>query len=131
MEHQLALGAIDALTTIWLRVLQRPSAGIEDRFFDLGGDPASVARLFAEIADAFGRELPPETIYQAPTIADLAALLEKPETPQLPPLAGQRRPQRRRSPGICADGAGQVGRSSTGWRYSVSGGDRAGLAPHR
>jgi thioesterase domain-containing protein/acyl carrier protein len=86
MEHQLASGAIDALTTIWQRVLQRPSAGMEDRFFDLGGDPSSASQLFAEITKEFGRALPPETIYQAPTIASLAALLEKPATP-LPPLA--------------------------------------------
>jgi acetoacetyl-CoA synthetase len=86
MEHPLASGAIQALTTIWQRVLQRASIGVEDRFFDLGGDSSTVTRLFAEIAKEFGRELPPETIYQASTIAALAGLLEKPPTP-LPPLA--------------------------------------------
>src|ERR1700686_1233539 len=86
MEYQLASGAIDALTTIWQRVLQRPSAGMEDRFFDLGGDRSSANQLFADITKEFGRALPPETIYQAPTIASLAALLEKPAAP-LPPLA--------------------------------------------
>jgi thioesterase domain-containing protein/acyl carrier protein len=86
VEHPLTSGAIDALTTIWQRVLQRPSITKEDRFFDLGGDPASASQLFSEIAKEFGRELPPETIYQAPTIAGLAALLEKPAAP-LPPLA--------------------------------------------
>ncbi len=87
MEHQLTSGAIDALTTIWQRVLQRPSVGMEDPFFDVGGDPTSAIRLFAEIAKEFGRELPPETIYQAPTVAALAALLENPAKPLLPPLA--------------------------------------------
>jgi acetoacetyl-CoA synthetase len=86
MEHQLASGAIGALTKIWQRVLQRPSVRMEDRFFDLGGDASSAGQLFAEIAKEFGRALPPETIYQASTIAGLAALLDKPAAP-LPPLA--------------------------------------------
>jgi thioesterase domain-containing protein/acyl carrier protein len=87
VEHQLTSGAIDALTTIWQRVLQRPSVGLEDPFFDVGGDPSSAIRLFAEIAKEFGRELPPETIYQAPTVAALGALLENSAKPLLPPLA--------------------------------------------
>ncbi len=86
MEHQLASEAIEILTTIWQRVLQRPAVAMDERFFDVGGDPSSASRLFAEIAKEFDRALPPETIYQAPTIADLAALLEKPAAP-LPPLA--------------------------------------------
>jgi acetoacetyl-CoA synthetase len=75
---------IEVLTPIWQRVLQRPSIGIEDDFFDLGGDPSLAAKLFAEIAQACGRELPPVMIYKAPTISAQAALLERPTPPQLP-----------------------------------------------
>ena len=87
MEHQLTSGAIDTVTSIWQRVLARPCVSIEDPFFDVGGDPSSAIRLFAEVAKEFGRELPPETIYQAPTVASLAALLENPSKPLLPPLS--------------------------------------------
>ena len=87
MEHPLTSGVADELTTIWQRVLCRPSVGMEDSFFEAGGDPTSTIRLFAEIAKEFGRELPPEMIYQAPTVAAQAALLENPAKALLPPLA--------------------------------------------
>lgn len=87
---------IDVLTPIWQRVLQQPSIGPEDNFFDLGGNPASAVELFAELAQVGYRELSPLTIYQAPTIAALAALLEQPAIPRLSPLvqlkAGTREP---------------------------------------
>ena len=76
----------DVLSPIWQRVLQVPSISVEDNFFDLGGDSSLALELFNEIARACGRELPPVTIYHAPTIAALADLLEQPTTPRLPPL---------------------------------------------
>ncbi|HVB56393.1 MAG TPA: alpha/beta fold hydrolase [Candidatus Acidoferrales bacterium] len=77
---------IDALTPIWQSVLERSSIRPEDNFFDLGGDPPLAYKLFDEIAKVCGRELPPVTIYRAPTITGLAALLDQPATPVLPPL---------------------------------------------
>jgi acetoacetyl-CoA synthetase len=77
---------IETLTPIWQRVLQLSSIGVEDNFFDLGGDSSLAVQLFAEIAQVCGRELPPVMIYHAPTIAALAALLEQPATSGFPPL---------------------------------------------
>ncbi|MGB8783363.1 MAG: alpha/beta fold hydrolase [Terriglobales bacterium] len=77
---------VETLTPIWRRILQLSSVGVDDNFFDLGGDSALALELFHEIALACGRELPPVTIYQAPTIAALAALLEQPVTPRVPAL---------------------------------------------
>jgi thioesterase domain-containing protein/aryl carrier-like protein len=74
------------LTAIWQRVLQLSSVGVEDNFFDLGGDSASALELFHEIALACGRELPPVMIYHTPTIAALGALLEQPANPRVPAL---------------------------------------------
>jgi len=67
-------------------VLQRPSISIEDDFFDLGGDSLSALELFNEIAEVCGRDLPPVMIYQAPTIGELANILEQPTAPPFPPL---------------------------------------------
>src|SRR5205823_13369090 len=75
---------VDVLTPIWQRVLQVPSIGIEDNFFDIGGDSSLALELFNEIAKTCGRELPPVSIYQAPTIAALADLLEQATAPRLP-----------------------------------------------
>ncbi|MHB8541719.1 MAG: thioesterase domain-containing protein [Candidatus Acidiferrales bacterium] len=77
---------IEVLTSIWQRVLKRSSICPADNFFDLGGNPPLAYKLFDEIAKACGRELPPVTIYRAPTIAALAALLEQPVVPVFPPL---------------------------------------------
>ena len=77
---------VEALTPIWQRVLQLPSIHVDDNFFDLGGDSSLALQLFNEIAQVCDRELPPVTIYQAPTIAALAALLEQPTTPRFPTL---------------------------------------------
>ena len=67
-------------------MLQLSSVGVEDNFFDVGGDSSLTLELFHEIALACGRELPPVMIYHAPTIAALAELLEQPTTPRVPPL---------------------------------------------
>lgn len=78
--------ATEVLVPIWQRVLQRSSIRVDDNFFDLGGDAASAAKLFAEIAQAYGRDLPPVLIVSAPTIEALAALLEQPDPPRVPAL---------------------------------------------
>jgi thioesterase domain-containing protein len=77
---------VEVLTPIWLRVLQLTSVGVDDNFFDLGGDSALALELFHEVALACGRELPPVVIYHAPTISALAALLEQPTSVRIPPL---------------------------------------------
>jgi acetoacetyl-CoA synthetase len=76
----------EVLTSIWERVLQRSPIRIEDDFFDLGGDSLLAVQLFSEIQQACGRELSPVTIYCAPTIAALAAVLDEPTDPRFPPL---------------------------------------------
>jgi acyl carrier protein len=49
-------------------VLQLPSIGVDEDFFDLGGDSLLAFQLFTDIAQTCDRELPPVTIYQARTI---------------------------------------------------------------
>ena len=86
MKTMPASAMVDVLVPIWQRLLQLSSVGVDDNFFDLGGDSALALELFNEIARASGRELPPVMIYHAPTITALAALLEQPTTPRVPPL---------------------------------------------
>lgn len=77
---------IRLLTAIWERLLRRSPIGADENFFDLGGDSLLAITLFLEIATATGRDLPITTIYEAPTIAELAASLERHTTPQFSPL---------------------------------------------
>jgi acetoacetyl-CoA synthetase len=77
---------VEMLTPIWERVLQRRSIDVQDNFFDLGGDSSLALQLFNEIARTCRRELPPVTIYCAPTIAALATVLEQPADLRFPAL---------------------------------------------
>lgn len=86
MTQQSTSTMIEVLTPIWKRVLKRSAIGIEDNFFDLGGDSILAVNLFAEIEQVCGQQLPPAMIYHAPTIAALAAQLEQPTASPFPPL---------------------------------------------
>ena len=96
MNHNSVPPMVGALTTIWQRVLQRPSIGINDHFFRIGGGFYAADMLFAAIAQECGRELPSATLYHAPTIAQLARLLEQPALPRFSPFvevkAGSEKP---------------------------------------
>ncbi|MGH7812224.1 MAG: thioesterase domain-containing protein, partial [Candidatus Binatia bacterium] len=65
------------LTRIWEEVLDVRPIGIQDNFFDLGGRSLLAARLFVEIEQATGSNLPLATIYQAPTIEQLADIMRQ------------------------------------------------------
>ena len=86
MEQHSTNSMIELLTPIWQSVLQQSPIGVEDNFFDLGGDSFLAVSLFNEIARVSGRELPPVMIYQAPTIAALAAAMEQPTMEKFPAL---------------------------------------------
>jgi amino acid adenylation domain-containing protein len=63
------------LTKIWERVLSKTSIGVNDNFFELGGHSLLAVRLFAQIEKSFGRNLPLATLFQSPTIKQLARVL--------------------------------------------------------
>lgn len=95
---------IGELTTIWQSVLQRAPIGVEDNFFALGGDPSLAVKLFDEVAAVCGREMPPLAVYHAPTILDLAAVMQQPSLPKFSPLvplkAGEGEPPVFIAPGV-------------------------------
>jgi acetoacetyl-CoA synthetase len=80
-----ASAMVGMLTPIWESVLHQTSIGIDDNFFKLGGNQRTADLLFADIARKGGRELPSATIFHAPTIAALAAVLEQPTLPRFSP----------------------------------------------
>jgi thioesterase domain-containing protein/acyl carrier protein len=63
------------LVEIWRKVLAVGPVGVRDNFFDLGGHSLLAVSLFAEMEEAFGRHLPLATLFQAPTVEQLAQAL--------------------------------------------------------
>ncbi len=63
------------LADIFSRVLGVERVGLDDDFFDLGGDSLGVVELLAEIADRFSVDVPASTVLEAPTVAELSLRL--------------------------------------------------------
>lgn len=64
------------LVTIWSDVLKLDRISITDNFFELGGHSLLAARVIANINEKFHISLPLRTLYEAPTLAELAAVIE-------------------------------------------------------
>ena len=64
------------LKEIWSDLLQNEAIGLDDDFFELGGNSLLAVNLFARIESQLGLKLPLSTIIEAPTIGQLTRLLE-------------------------------------------------------
>jgi thioesterase domain-containing protein/acyl carrier protein len=64
------------LAEIWSRALQTSPIDIDANFFDLGGDSLMAVSLFLEIERDLAVRFPITAIYDAPTVAELARLIE-------------------------------------------------------
>jgi amino acid adenylation domain-containing protein len=64
-----------SLALVWQELLGVERVGVTDDFFEVGGHSLLAVKLFAQIERTFGRRLPLSTLYQAPTIAQLALCL--------------------------------------------------------
>ncbi len=65
------------LATIWENVLGVRPIGIRHSFFELGGNSLVAVRLMQRIEQAFGKHLSMATLFQAPTIEQLAGILRQ------------------------------------------------------
>lgn len=68
----------EVLARIWCEILGLKHVGIADNFFELGGHSLLAVRVQVRVEKQFGIRLPLAAFFQAPTVADLAKLLDDP-----------------------------------------------------
>ncbi len=71
------------LQKIWHEILDIQPLGVQDNFFNLGGDSLAAVEVLTRIEHAFHLNLPPDVFIQAPTIEHLAKILGQREHTKL------------------------------------------------
>jgi amino acid adenylation domain-containing protein len=79
----------EVLCGIWSDLLGIERVGIHDDFFQLGGHSLLVAKLASRVRQAFDAELSMVETFKRPTVAEMAAAIERgqaQDAPELPPI---------------------------------------------
>ena len=66
----------EMLATIWTEILQIEQVGIQDNFFELGGHSLLATQLLSQVQTTLGVELPLRSVFEAPTLKELAERIE-------------------------------------------------------
>jgi len=93
------------LAEIWSELLGVVHIGVHENFFDLGGHSLLAVRLFAQIEKRFGHQWPLAMLFQAPTIAQFAGMIEKEWSPSWSSLVAIK-PNGSKPPFFCVHGLG-------------------------
>ncbi len=81
----------EILAGIYAQVLGVERVGVDDSFFDLGGDSLSAMRVIAAINTSLDAHLAVRALFDAPTVAQLVPRIGE-DSGGLPPLTVQQRP---------------------------------------
>jgi amino acid adenylation domain-containing protein len=65
-----------AIANIWVEILGVKRIGVHDNFFDLGGHSLKATQVVSRLLKAFQREIPLRHLFEFPTIAKLAAVID-------------------------------------------------------
>ena len=65
----------ELLTQIWAEILRIEKIGVHDNFFDLGGHSLLATQVVSRMRAAFYCDIPLRSLFEAPTIEDLAAVI--------------------------------------------------------
>jgi acyl transferase domain-containing protein/acyl carrier protein len=64
------------MITVWQEVLAIPQIGIDDNFYDLGGDSLIAIKVLSRLRDVFAVELSVNDLFERPTVKQLCERLE-------------------------------------------------------
>lgn len=70
------------VTAIWKQVLGIGQIGLDENFFEVGGNSLIGLQVLAQIKKTFGVQIKPVTLFEAPTIRAIARYLEVLQEPQ-------------------------------------------------
>lgn len=76
----------NAIAKVWQNFLGIKNIGINDNFFDLGGDSLLATQLISRLRAVLKLEIPLSNILKYPTIAQLENTLKQSQTLRLPPI---------------------------------------------
>ncbi len=65
------------LAGIWSQILGKDRVGVHDNFFEIGGHSLPAIQVISRVSEAYDIELPIRAFFNAPTIADVSAIVEK------------------------------------------------------
>ncbi|HEU0299475.1 MAG TPA: phosphopantetheine-binding protein, partial [Longimicrobium sp.] len=65
------------LAAVWAEVLPVERVYLNDNFFDLGGHSLMATQVVTRVREALGVELPLARVFAAPTLAELARVVEE------------------------------------------------------
>jgi amino acid adenylation domain-containing protein len=65
------------LAQIWAEVLSLDEIGIHDNFFEVGGHSLLATQVISRVINTFKVELPIKSLFESPTVADMAVVITK------------------------------------------------------
>jgi amino acid adenylation domain-containing protein len=96
------------LAVTWADILGLESIGIDDDFFELGGDSLAAETAMTAVCDDFGVTLPTSVLLEAPTVAELAVKVRDPRVSQATSIMVALRKTGTRPPLFCVAGVAGV-----------------------